>query len=303
MNEWNKKFIEDFKDRTSNFNEFDKQVGKISDLRQSLQSATGEIVKFLNENVMATGTSSLVKTSVILPYIETDTRRYHREDCEEIITFNHKGVGTLRVPKEGAKQSWNYGTTYSEEVKADEFLQIVATPDIRNAIVSDLINNKKTKLLKHFNDMCAAADDLQKLNDISKQYQKDNKGMKVELSSPQEIYYVKHDTNDDRSYETKLTKFTVTAIQVDNGETVRLHTEEVAEEEPSYANEYGKANGLRLNHRDIETAMIYMQFPDELKEALTKLEAELSADYEVVCKLKNTIEEKLATYSVLKSLM
>lgn len=301
MNEWNKKFIEDFKDRTSNFNEFDKQVGKIDETRRQLQSATQDIVKFLNDNVMSTATSSLVKTSVILPKVKEG--EYHREDCDEIITFNHKGIGTLRVPKDGQSTRYNYGTTFSEELKPVEFLYVVSDSNIRNAIIAELINTKKTKLLKHFNDMCAAADELVKLNDISEQYQKDNKGLNKELSSPQEIYFVKHDTNDDRSYETKLTKFTVTGVQVDDGSTVRLHTVEVAEEEPSYDNEYGKKQGLRLKHADIETAMIYMQFPDELKEVLNKMEAEVTADYEVVCRLKHSIEEKLATYSVLKSLM
>ena len=135
MNELNKRFIEEFKERTRNFSEVDRQIRNIDNTRREIRNATYEIVKFLNDSVMSTATSSLVRTDVLMPKVAGDNK-YYRDDCDEIITFNHKGVGTLRVKKEGVQGNWTYGTTCSEEVKTQEMLSIVSDATLRNNKVS-----------------------------------------------------------------------------------------------------------------------------------------------------------------------
>jgi hypothetical protein len=305
MNENNKKFVEEFKERTSNYKDYDIRMGTIQQKKEDIQNSLQEIHRFLNGKVMASATSSLRRTDIEMPQEPQDPSvTAVPRDSKEVITFNHKGIGTLRVPLSGSK---SYGQTFSQEVNAEELLTIMTNPTLKNQLVTFLIQEKAMKILKHFNDVMSAETELKEIKDISekygttKRYRYSNKSsisedeIRYEFAEPQDIFDVNHE-KDGEGYMPKLMPLKVTKLSLIDADSFRLHYEAPVNEGEE------DTNHIVLETEKLKTPMIVMQMPNELDKALTEIDINISKDYDRVTALKNQVENKLAVYAMVSLL-
>jgi hypothetical protein len=299
MNDDNKKFIEDFQKRVNNYPEYDGIVSDVDEKRREIVSSIGDSIKFLNEGVLSTGTSSLQRTEVRLP---KDNANATWDTSEEIITFNHKGICSLRLKEEG---KYSYGTVYSRELNNGQFLKVITDDTLRTGVTTDLINNKSMKLLKRFNDVCSVGEEVRQLKALADKY--DGTHIAYVFQEPQEVFKAEIDTTDEGTHFINLNKLIVEKISLVGKDTfsvhVKLSEEDLAEAERGRASyEKNDANEINFRTADITTSMFLMQFPDEVKKALATIKAESDADHAKAMSLRDALDTKLAEYAVLKSL-
>jgi hypothetical protein len=236
MNELNRKFIEDFRDRVRDYPSYDKVVKDTDERRKHIIGSITECIKFLNDSVLATGTSSLQRTNVELPKEEKNTW----DTTTKIITFNHKGIGSMGV-KGTASGGYSYGTNFSKELSTDVFLKVISDDTLKTGIVDDLINNKSMKLLKRFNDVCRVEKELKELNSLSDKYNESK--ISYTFEEPQEVFKPIMIADDSNNNSVKLVRLIVEKISMIRSDTFSVHIkkgedDEAIDDDAAY-NRYG----------------------------------------------------------------
>lgn len=304
MNNENKQFIEDFHNRVTNYPKYDKIVAETDERRNIIVGAIGKCVSFLNDDVLASGTSSLQRTNIELPADES--QRW--DTSKKILTFNHKGMGRLALKEEG---KYSYGTNFSKELSTEMFLKVISDDTLKQMIVNELISSRSVKLLKRFNDVCRTSEELKELNALSNKYR--DARISYVFEEPQEVYRPLMNTKDNGEHFIKLDRLLVKQISLVKSDTFTVHIittdeelEQLSSKEEGYSYRY--RNGERDNNEfvfrtgDITTSMFLMQFPDEVIKALKSIEEETTKDSNRVNDLIENVNTKLAEYAVMASL-
>lgn len=305
MNDENKKFIEDFQNRVANYPQYDRIVSGVDEKRNEIVGAINTSIRFLNDDVLATGTSSLQRTSVEVP--DSMKSSYDKSE-KQIITFNHKGIGSLRLATAGS-----YGTNFSKELRTEAFLGILADDTTRQAIINELITNKQMKLLKRFNDVCSTIQELKEMESLSNKYR--DAGISYVFKEPQVVYKPSMEVDDNDSgnanHYIKLDRLIVEKISLEKSDLFSVHItmtdEEMEKARDKYEHKYNSRRGQEVNQiffttGAIETSMFLMQFPDEVRNALDEIQKMTNADHARIVELSDSVNSKLAEYAVMATL-
>lgn len=309
MNTDNKQFIEDFQNRVTNYPQYDKIVSETDERRNIIVGAIGKCVSFLNDGVLASGTSSLQRTSIELP--EDGSQKW--DTSKKILTFNHKGMGRLALKEDN---KYTYGTNFSKELSTEMFLKVISDDTLKQMVTNELIANRSVKLLQRFNDVCRTNEEIKELNALSNKY-KDARISYV-FEQPQEVFRPQMGTKDNEgtkglSHFIQLDKIIVKQISLVRNDTFTVHIiatpEEIkrlTETETGYSYRNRSAerddNEIIFRTSDITTSMFLMQFPDEVIKALKSIEDETTKDCMRVDVLVEQVNTKLAEYAVMASL-
>lgn len=300
MNEENKKFIENFQERVTKYPEYDRIIGEVDDKRNKIIGAIDKCVNFLNDGVLATGTSSLVRTDIRMPL--DPNNKWDTENA--VITFNHKGLGCLRL---GNSSGYNYGTTFSKELKPNMFLKVLGESDTNQAIKNYLVANKSVKLSKRFNDVCTVEPELKILNDLATKYR--DTSMSYQFEEPQEIFRpgMSRTKQDPNIHYIKLDRLKFNRMSIYNSTMFTVHLdltpEEMEELQLTQSRRYGQDdNEISFETSNITTSMFLMQFPDEVTKALDNIQSIVNKDFELAEQTLEEVNTKLAEYSVIMAL-
>ena len=299
MNDDNKEFIKNFQQRVSNYPEYDKIVSKVDEQRNEIVSKIDKTIKFLNDDVLATGTSSLIRTEIDITKSEGSW-----DNGKEVITFNHKGIGSIRLAEQN---KYTYGTNFSKELNTKKFLRVLSDDVIRQTIIDELIKIKSIKILKRFNDICSTTSELKEMATLSEKYK--DVGISYTFKEPQIVFKPRMEVDENNVNYIKLESMSVERISLLKNNKFSVHItmtpEEMEENEknrPSYQRGYGDINEIMFETSDIITSMFLMQFPDEVKIALDSINNIITKDYERLIELSSTVNTKLAEYAVIASL-
>jgi hypothetical protein len=298
-NENNVEFVKDFTERTKTFNEFTAKCKKADEHHDRLQEVEGEINNLINKSVMASATSSLHKTSVTY---KSSRYSYSGGENDYVITFNHKGMGTLYVGK-------GYGSTYSQEIYDNDSIEIVTNDKLCADIVSDLIKQNKMKILKTFNDVLNTKQHIIKIHDICTTYQND-KGREFptyNLSKPIDVMVPI--IVDDKLI---LSLMTIRQIRVEGNDSCILvqrirknkddeTSEDDIEDIKNKTHNRYPADTYTMSFDKIDSTMIYMQIPIELDMIVDSLNEQLEKDISVIDTEFSEIENKLSVYKLLSA--
>jgi hypothetical protein len=296
MNDNNQKFIEEFKQRTDGYQLLNKRVHDLHNKRVAIKYSLTELHNFLNKTVMASSTSSLIRTDVELPYAADN---YNFGKNIRKITINHKGMGSIRMPDPAKGAQTGYGSsgaTFSDEMDEKDMLEIMTNIPLRDAIRSDLLKKNSYKALKYFNDVCTAEPELKELSVMNQKYLD---SIECDFETPQQILQTevkqeRYEKRDEGEYKVVIEPFNATSIRISKDDKIKLVNKDVDESNDGHC--------VELPFDEIETSMIMMQMPDEMDKVLSIVEDTIGKDHAHTQHLLNSVKEKLCVYAVMNEL-
>ena len=278
-------FIKDFRDRAAKHQEITNKIESIYRRCVSLKSKRSNIVKYLNNKVMGTGTSSLRKTTIRLSEPEKHSYRangnYIDKEVCQFLTFNHKGMGQLKDAIDGKGDAFIWGSFVSNELYEEEWLKVIMNDIMRNNIKMEFIKMNASKLLRTFVDLESVVPELKNIIEISNDLEKMNLEGDVDtikINIPDMQY--------DRNLE--LSPMIIQSICIsDRNQVILVDNDEETR---------------TLNTGTIECAMAFMQMTPELLKYIDDQEKKIAGAELIVNANENSIHTKLALYSVMGEL-
>jgi len=305
-NEDNIKFVKEFEERTHSYEDFTTACGKAHKLNSVINNAEHRAVHFLNTKVMASATSSLKRTSIEFKPTRGSWRNNSNPKGKYMITFNHKGIGTIYE----ANDNSNYGETYSDPMSDEDFITLMGEEPMKQALMADLIKQNSMKVLKTFNDAQNVKDSLITISEVCDKYKTKGDRDKIVPTYilPKPIKVLIPLIDGDASLV--LREMTVRMLKVSNSDRVVLYqtVEESDDDQHSMdSDEISKSkrlytpNTYDLKFSEIPSAMLFMQLPDEFITMATALVEQLNKDIEIIEGCMEDIHDKLSVYALLET--
>lgn len=288
MNIENRTFVDDMSNKINQTRHLHKNNHKIETQKNELRDKFGEIVTFINKNVIGSNTSSLIRTNVEVP-IRGWTP--HESDIYEIITFNKNGMGTLKQSKSGRGY---YGTNMSEVLTEDEFIKYCTDETIRNKIIDSLDKTNNRKMKKIMEKVFENIPTLEPLKKISQHYRETRYSAHT-IDEPVLISVPKIEYTSTNMYKSSIKAYKIQQVLLFTTNKLILVKSGASQKDidviynDKYYDNRWENTGTYLNYETIEGNLIAIQIADELdkiyKEALNTIEIDKNKTLEVESKI------------------
>jgi hypothetical protein len=274
-----------------------------------------DVTKKVDElkSILGAGTSDLIKCPSAI--VTTDKQRNYRSNNEvvvsDIVTFNHKGPGILRVSSDPNWSTW--GMTYSKEMSQQEILQHFTNPVLVAAIIKDLTEQNRRKMLKIFSDVVTVVPELVVLAEMRTKFATNIKVAITKDEAPIDIVIPSnklkdYDEREELSEVMHMIPIKVNVIVFGGERNYRRSDYPPDSSECATLTLFGKweendSNFLQelklTNNADL---LILMQFPDKLKEMIRFALTDIQNTRTEMDKHFDSINTKLAPYTLCRIL-
>lgn len=287
MNQANKDFVAELHRRSHKYEAITTKVKDLYDIQQSIRLRKSDVFKFLNKDVLSTGTSSLIRTPVVLK----EDVGYSSQKTVELITLNHKGIGTLRENADGSTPRW--GGTMSTVMREEDFYKFIFDDAMRTGVYNALVAQKHPKLARTFQGLC---ENIEHLREMEKAYTDADSNLGIDLPVPQVITHTKSEEEPRDVFTITNKEYKINRIEIQRDDAMIL----VYEATDSCGDPCRAEISARFGTTD--TALIFMQFEDELQQALEEKHQHLITELAKIDVHIQKIEENLAAYAVMRDL-
>ena len=288
-------FLTEYKNRVMQFAEdVPALLQQTEMLRLDIINQGNETMSKVQE-ILASGSADLIKCPEVV--LETQQRHVYTHakseeiTCNDIITFNHKGIGTLLVPADPTLDYKSWGMTYSTEMRTERLVQFFMNQDLVNKTVVSLAMQNRRKMLGIFRDVHIASPHLKTISEVMKRnaelpiWKSKDTGFQVLIPRPS------YGTND---MKIELCPTMIDKVVIKTRRSIQLAW---TTNPDSYAQQY-----IDLNIDDNDALLTLIQFPDTLKIILNDMIARLDNDKAIMDQEISSVKQMLSIYMITSAL-